>query len=394
MTEQVNLWTAKPNWSTTVKENLEWLTDVYRAYDGTEQRRGLRQVARRSFEYDFTAAGSDAQRVDNLLWGWQNKTYALPVWVDSRPLTATAAIGDMTIAVATDLYSFAAGSMVVVYSSASLFELKTIISLTGTTITLDTPLEKAWSRGVSVYPVVLARLSTEVPLQRLTGGVLMGTVSFTTSPGNTTAFTPLLEAATTCGDFEVITQQPNWADAIKFANKYTFSTSDGKTGIIEWSPSEKGPNVQRDYAWLLANRQSIYDFRGFLRRLRGQYKTCLVPTWTDDLTLVEDVGSTDTLLRVLDTGYSGLIGTDPNRSKIMFRLGGGYLFRQITAATLNEDGTANITIDSPLGQAATIKQVKGIHFLLQSRLAADKILIEWNTNQVVVVNTTFTSIIS
>ena len=61
------VWTFEPNWSGSVSEMLEWLTDVMASPDGSEQRRSLRSFPRRSMDVATAAEGDERQLLDNML---------------------------------------------------------------------------------------------------------------------------------------------------------------------------------------------------------------------------------------------------------------------------------------------------------------------------------------
>ena len=68
------------NWKQSVREVLEWKTDILSSQGLFEQRRALRKTPRRYYEYDFLAADFDRQRLDTLLLRWGNKYFALPIF--------------------------------------------------------------------------------------------------------------------------------------------------------------------------------------------------------------------------------------------------------------------------------------------------------------------------
>jgi hypothetical protein len=63
-------WLWRPNWRDGVRERLEWLTDVRGAWDGTEQRAGLRARPRYTLEGTVSARGPARRELAAALAAW------------------------------------------------------------------------------------------------------------------------------------------------------------------------------------------------------------------------------------------------------------------------------------------------------------------------------------
>lgn len=350
----------EPNWKNPFVEGLEWKTDILRAYSGKEQRRATRTKARRTFEFGFLVKEAKAQRLENLLWGWQNRNYAVPVWSDRSPLTAQAAIGATTIALDTSTQSFSESALIGFKMADGTFDVVEINSVGINTITLTLPNDRLRPVGTPVYPVVLGHLPTEVPLVRHTDRAVSGVLSFATSPDEIGPYTPAGTAATVYDGLEVITKQPNWKSGLNITSEYQFQTQDAGMGAIAYQASERTPRIIRSHAWLLRSRQQVLDFRKFLARQNGRQKTCWVPTWYDDLTLLQTIPFNGTGAVVADRDFRLLVGVDTSRDRIMIRLKTGQvIYRKIldVQATATP-GEAQLTLDSAPGVDVVPSNVK------------------------------------
>ena len=382
-----------PNWAGGITESLQWRTDILRAYDGSEQRRSLRTKARRSMEYRLQLKGRDAQIFENLLWGWQNRLYAVPVWSDKPRLTADQSDGDTVLHVPTGTYGFSAGGLAIIFVDRDNYEVVEIDSLTGSTITLARPLENAWPVHTLVYPAILGQLPTAVPTQRYTGGVLGATVAFTGSPLETDPYTPDAAAPTTYQGLDVLTRQPNWVRPLDNTFDYQFDVMDQTTGVITWDQTEQFPRIMRRYSWLLTSREQILDFRELLGRLRGQAKTLWIPSWHLDFTVVSPIGSADGFIAVNDNLFEQMVGLDPARNRICLRTEDGQVFYRALTGVSEVGGETRLTIDTPLGVSVAVANVRALHLLMRSRLATDKVDIQWRSDEVATVETTFTTVL-
>lgn len=382
-----------PNWSSGVTESLEWRTDVLRAFDGSEQRRSLRTKARRSLEYRTQLYGKNAQVFENLLWGWQNRLYAVPVWSDKPRLIGDQLGGDTVLSLPTDTYSFAAGGLAIVFADPDDYEVVEIDSVTSGAVTLTRPLERSWPQNTLVYPAVLGHLPTAVPTQRLTGSVLQATMSFITSPVETDPYTPDAAAPTTYEGLDVLTRQPNWVRSLDNTFDYKFDVMDQITGAINWDPTEDFPRILRKYSWLLRDRDQILAFRQLLGRLRGQAKTLWIPSWHLDFNVVADIGSADGAISVTNNLFEQLVGLDPARNRICLRTEDGQTFYRALTGVSRVGDELRLAIDQPIGVSVPLSNVRALHLLMRNRLATDKVDIQWRSDEVAVVETTFTTVL-
>lgn len=389
---RVIVWPFGPSWDAPVTETLEWLTNVLRSFDGSEQRRALRNRPRRSFSYQFKTTREQSARMENLLWGWQNRTYALPVWTDKTKLTAAISASATLLPVVTNTYGFAAGALAVLFFNEDLFEVVDVQSVEPTTLSLVRATQRAWPKGTVVMPMILGHLPTAVPTLRRSSQAAVGTLTFSTNPSDTSPYLPSAAASTIYDGLEVIMRQPNWSGGIDNTFEYLFDTLDQQTGAINWDQTEEFPRITRAYSWLLRDRAQIKDFRSFLGRRHGMQKSLRIPTWHDDFKPTRGMGASDVALYVRPNEFRLLVGVDPTRDRVMIRLtNGAFYFRQILG--ISSDGAEEILIlNSPLGIEVSLDQIKTVHLLMKSRLATDQVNIVWQTDQVATVETTFTSV--
>lgn len=388
---RVILLPVSPNWSSPVIETLEWKTDVLRAYSGKEQRRKLRSNARRGFEYNFMETQLAAQKFSNQLWGWQNRMFAMPVWTDPAVLTQPVSVTSSDLILNTATFSFQVGGIAVLMGE-TINETVEILSVTPQSIGIKNGLQNSWDAGAIIYPLVIGHLDASVGQQRHTDTVLTGKIALLANPGVSDPYTPVAAAPTSYNGYEVITQQPNWKQAITFNNEFKFDVVDSETGVMEYLSHDIYPRVIRAYSWMLTTRADILAFRQFLGRMSGQLKTCWVPTWTQDFTVTRKHFSSDTSLTIVPNEYRAMINASPGRNTIMIRLRDGTRLYRTIIGTSTEGVNDALALDSPLGRDIATTDIAGIHMMLLSRFAADQINLEWQTSNVVVVQLSFTSV--
>lgn len=389
---RVVVWPFGPSWDSPFTESLEWLTNILRSFDGSEQRRALRTKARRSFAYQFKTTREQSARMENLLWGWQNRTYALPVWSDKTKLTDATLAGAEFLSVDTSTFSFTEGGMAVIYGDEVKMEVVEVRSIQPGSLGLVRRTQLNWPKGATVMPVVLGHLPNAVPLLRRTSQAVVGTLTFATSPTDTSPYTPDSAPTVVYDGYEVITRQPNWVSGLDNTFEYAFNTLDQLTGPITWDTTEDTPRITRRYSWLLRDRNQVKDFRSLLGRLHGMQKTIWIPTWHDDFKVTRDIGAADLSIGVAENEFRLLVGSDPARDRIMIRLVDGTIFyRRITGVSA-DDSRQILIIDQALGRDLQPDEVKAIHLLMKSRLATDMVDITWRTDRTATVDTSFITV--
>lgn len=389
---RINPWPYPPNWSSPVTEELEWKVDVLKSFDGTEQRRELRTKARRSFNYYMSISGKEVSRFDNMLWAWQKRVFALPVWMDKTPLTADIVAGTSTIPVTTGDLSFTDGSLAIIYQDVRTHEIVEVKTVSTGNLELIRPVVGSWPKGTAVYPCVIGHLPNAVQVKRHTDNTISAIIDFACEPTSTNPYTPYAAPNVTYEGIEVILRQPNWRTAIENVSEFQFKTLDHEVGTVEWYYGPEPSAVKRNYQWLLRDKGEIRKFREMLGRRRGQLKAVFVPSFHDDLRLAVAIQPDDNGLTVTDSDILATVGHDLERDRLIIRLrDGSTLFRRITAVANSIHGVT-LTVDVKFDNLINIADVKAIHILFKSRFSTDKISLIWRTNSVVEVNTPFVSI--
>jgi|SRR5579871_561533 len=378
---RITLFSVAPQWSEGMEETFEFLTDVLVAYSDAEQRRALRQKPRRAISFRaLTLNARDAAGMESLVWGWQNQPYGVPFWPDAQPLGSDVPIGSFTIPVDTTNRLFAAGGLVVIWKDEFTYEALDIQSLTDSAITVSSPTQLAWKGGpgVRVAPVFLCRIPDSQDISRFSSEIDQADLSFipeAAQPSPAPAISP-----TQYKGFDVLEIFPNWADApLRRTYKRSLVTADPKIGPIEVIDKGGSAVVQHEFPWWLDGHANITAFRAFMLRRFGRFSAFWCPTFDQDLVLANDVLSTDSGIRIKNEFYTRFFFPSPSRRYIAFIPidGSGNVYRQITAAHDNGDGTENLTLDALPGKNFPAASTM-ISFLTFGRLAEDKVSIKWD----------------
>lgn len=378
---RIVLFSVRLDWSEGVEETIEYLTDVLRAYSDAEQRRAIRKLPRRAMSYRaLTLNARDAAGLESLIWGWQQQPYGVPWWADSQPLTADLAVGSFSIPVETADRQFAAGGLVAIWVDEFTFEALTITSVGVHAIGVSSPTQFSWSAGpgTRVIPVFLCRLPPSIEVSRHTSEIDHVDVSFIGESGQP-APAPTSSPAQFKG-IDVLEIAPNWETApLKRSYKRSLITIDPKVGPIQVIDKGGSAIVGQEFPWWLDSHSAVTAFRAFVLRRFGQLVPFWIPTWDQDLVLANDCLAGDSGITIRSEFYSRFFFPNAARRFVAFIPidRSGNVYRKITAAADNGDGTEGLTLESATGKRFN-KGSTMVSFLTLARLASDRVAIKWS----------------
>jgi len=362
-------------------ERLEWLTDVLPHFDGSEQRRGLRQAPRRFLEFDFVLSGAARRAIENALHGQQPAEWRVPFWPDAQPLASAVSAAATAIAIDTTDRDFRVGGEVAIVVDALSYEVGTIEAKTDTELTLADGLVAGWPAGAMVVPILPAVLPDQQPLRRFTGDTSYGRVRWeVVGPNDWTAATE----ATTHRSVPVLTLVPQWSDDVDQEYRRALSRVDGGTGRFFIDDQAGGPHLLQSHRWLLYGRAEIEAFRGWLYARQGRLKAFWLPTWALDLKVVATINSAATTIDVEHCGYTDNVAQAIGRRDIRIEtVAGTVYYRRITASTEISASVERLTISSALGATLAAAEILAVSFMAPARLEADAVELLWTGPDVV-----------
>jgi hypothetical protein len=378
---RIVLFSIRPEWSEGMAESIEYLTDVLKAYNDSEQRRGLRQLPRRAMRYRaLTLNARDAAGMESLIWGWQNQPYGVPWWPDATPLLADVAAGSFVIPCNTVDRQFAVGGLLCLWVDQYTFESLTITDVEPGSLTVSSPTQFAWTAAppALVMPVFLARLPESVKIQRQSSEIDQVDLEFI-GEALQPAPAPAI-SLTQYQSIDVLEIAPNWEAALGRTYKRSMVPIDPKVGPISMVDKGGSAIVSQSFPWWLDGHANITTFRAFILRRFGQLNNFWIPTWDQDLVLHTDVGAGDAGITIQSEFYSRFFFPNPARRYIAFIPvdGSGNVYRKITGSVDNGDGTESLALDSPTGKAFAAAGTM-ISFLTLARLGSDRTEIKWMT---------------
>lgn len=158
--------TIRHDWTDPVEIEPTWPSRVLTKEDGTEQRLPLSQAATEVVTYRLLAPTyGDAANLKTLLDNATDALVRVPRWEDEARVTTAVSAGASTIPCdPSDRPSFVAGSEVLLWRSATSYEVAVIATVGGSSIDTVDPLVSAWGAGTIVVPINEARVQLPIAL--------------------------------------------------------------------------------------------------------------------------------------------------------------------------------------------------------------------------------------
>jgi len=195
---------------------------------------------------------------------------------------------------------------------------------------------------------------------------------------------PKQESATTFNSTPVWTTRPNRvrdvdADYLRLAEVLDF-----ETGITAVDDHAARPFVRRSFDYLFKNRAEISAFRGWLAARLGRLTAFWHPTWEASIVPTKKILSNQTVMTVASRGYALYFNPMPGRTEAAFlHKNGTWYFRTITSFGAGTTGDEEVmAINQSFGFDANPEDWVAIYFLEKTRLDADQIEINWQTDSV------------
>jgi len=380
---RIVVFTIPPNTRQPLRETLEWKTEVTETTFGTksEERISHRIKPRVSISYRSIVMKPELSKLNNLLWGWQNRWFGVPMWRSVVHTEIDYLAGETFITLNQETAQFSAGGSLIFLDESGRFETANIDAVEENGLVIELPLQNNWLSGSKLYPQHVGKMPNNVQSKKITDGVVEFQFNFdfdhTTDPG--LPDTPALE---TYQGVDLISQQPNWSRAIQSGSNFDFTLLDNQ-GAMEIFETADAPSIPMTYSWLFPNSEEAVEFRGFLRRMHGRRNTCFVPSWEQDFQIVKPILFTENGMTVKDNGYLRYVNLHVGRRDVFIQtVSKQHFARELLSVEEGEPGQLLLTFDGALGVDISLADVLRISFLNRMRFASDNISIEHITNTV------------
>lgn len=371
-------WTFEPNWAGTYTEALEWLTDVLTSPKGAEQRRSLRLYPRKTIEFTSAVGNNDRQVFRQFLEAHSGRNFYLPQWHESYRSGADVLAGATSIPVPfADNGGIRVGDVIFIGGTkARQFELVEVSAISPTAITLAAPLENGWEAFSKVHPVRKARLDDQPTLRKVSDSAMSFSISFRIMERNDDAPSEAVVVShlDVYQGLNVLHTSPDEGDSNDFAFTRIMDELDNDTAIPQFFDIAGIPFPTQKHNWVSSGRKEYRQLKELLFRLRGRWGNIWLPSFTDDMRLVDQTPAGDQYLLVENFGltFSGGIQAGHDHLVIFF-CDGRREYRRITSSTVLSDDVEVIGVDQPFADELLPEDVMRISFMRLSRLDQDRI---------------------
>lgn len=345
-----------------ITETLEFLTDQIESNNGTEQNIQLRSKARQTFQFNIPLqAGLDAD-VFNTSYGAIRKKWAVPQWTDAQYVGSVSALAT-SVACDTVNFDLRANSLAMLYNGCGQYRIVEIVSKTDTLINFAAgPAIK----GAMLIPVRVGHVVGNIT--KPTNGY-NGKVSLTFNVEDLIEVSPADPAQYLGND---IYYEPSLLDGGQIETTFQMrqDVNDYELGLVEYRTTWLRSKFGRRYRSMMVTPQERKAFRDFVYRRQGKSRPFWMPTFQNDLRVL----NTGTVVSTLVISADSYIDYAADRTHIAIEAGGVWYPRVISAPTPTTPGVIQVTLSAPLNiPASTIRRVS---YLGLNRLNTD--MVEFN----------------
>jgi hypothetical protein len=372
------------NWDKAITQEYQWKTDVLQAYDGTEQRFKLRASPRQQFAFDTLTEGLETNRLDALLWNWQSRVFAVPLWVDAALLAEPVIANQKTILINTQHLNYQIDGLVVLINGQQVKALE-IEQVKDNGIELKRVLNESWPVGTIVCPSLLARLPAQQTVSRLTAGITQASWSFEGDRNEPLQATLPKKGGEAYRNHPVLTFQPNRSNPIGQQYLRLTSLLDNGVNSVTVDDHGKQANIVSSVEFILENKAQVDEFKNWLQQCAGRHKPFWMPTWQADLHSLELMAKGSRNMTIHNIGYSMHYQTQFGKQDVMILLkNGDSVYRHITGAAMSDSSSQKelLTFDKPLRQPISLKDILMLSFMGLCRLESDLVEFEWLTHDI------------
>ncbi|MBN5006115.1 hypothetical protein JY447_18855 [Stenotrophomonas maltophilia] len=376
---RMSAWMLPPDWSRPVSETLAWSTDVQQAANGGEARFPLRGSPRRSWEFSVLADRRERQVLENALFDWSARTWALPIWNDVSWLQSRLPIGVQSIPVlAATQRDYRQGGLAMLWQDVTTYELVEVAAIAGNTLQLARPTANAWAPGTRVLPCRTARIAETPSLERVTDQVMRSTVRLTAVE---TCDWPAVAPVATYRGRPVLEQRPDLDQAPTAEFGRQLVVIDGDIGPVTIDDITGKAWPVQSHAWQTWGRTEQVSLRSLLYWLQGRAASLWVPSWADDLELVEPALATSGGIVVAWAGVARFGRAQAGRRHLRIELfNGQVLYRQLVEATELDPQREFLQLDVPHGIALQPSAIRLISWMVLARLSSDTVELSHETD--------------
>lgn len=387
-----------------LSETLEFLTQIHRSWDGTEQRASLRPVPRRYLSYEYIGTKTwHSQYLRALTYSQQTQLLQFPLWHAAATLTTDAYAGSSVLAVQPNkLWGYRGCSGVMLWQNDSLGgEIFRLIGLTSDgTLAIGKELTENWYRGqATICPVGWGVLQQEDKYVNVHSTLTTMQINVELIIDQEAPLFPTVMDEYHAESFElpwgrgipaqyqgaeVFMTPPPWTDDITASFFRNANRLDNKSGTFRYDLKSIDPSETKTITYVATSRAEINNFQRFFYRVRGRLRSFWAPTWLSDLELAEDAPPGRNYLLVKWPLYWKYYAQGQRRKTLVaFRRDGTARIIKIAGYSTDISGElGKVYLDEQLKLPILRKDILMLSYLCRYRLDSDTLVTEYETTDV------------
>lgn len=387
------IYPAMPNWLSPLRETYEFKTDVMVSDDGSEQRMATRNSPRRFIEFQSSLTRDDKRRLDDYWATWLPYRTLLPDFTKQLISVEDMKFLADNIKVRNEPFpDWVQVGVEVILAYGAIMETRVIGGLGPGIITFFDESIQNFPIGTRIHPRFLGRVGEPASSNRVTNTVATFGSRFEVEPGSeiyvdTTGPTYL--------DYrEVFMKKPNWQGGIDMQPIFPRETVDVGFGVVHHFAPRAWPSRVTKMDFVGRDHRDSLESIDFFIRQKGRRNEFLMPTWEEDIPFSVALGNTNQII-VRGSDFAALYKDHPAYKQFVFRMKDGtYVYGVIDdiEALVSTNASAIILAEPLPPRVFTSDTVWGISWLLPTRLASDKLDIDWITDRVCQYSMSFQSL--
>lgn len=366
----------KPNWSSAVTAQYQFLTEIATSRDGSEQRWAHRQNPRVEISMSSMLPSEHIARlqVDVANAGQDDPFIVRAPW---RFTTLSGASGASTLDMSPMPFWVVEGARLVVEDDAN-EEAVVVSSVAGTTATLTGPLTNAFAAGSKVTFAQSGLMEDSVGANALTSVVATGSSLFKLLPGVDPS--PVADfVPDTYEGRDVFTWKPNWSRPIEFSYTSVRGQHDFGIGRIHTQSLEGFSRLVEKMFFSRVNRQSAEELLSFFIQKKGQRGSFYCPTRRKDMAPLTQANAGTSTLVIGGTDFFDAYDAHPVWNAVYVDYGTSYQVNRIVSMV---SGGGNSTLTMADTWANDVLAGHPISWCPVCRFASDTMNMDWITDQV------------
>lgn len=380
------------NWSDNFAIEYEYRTEIITSRNGAEQRRANRYQPRRKVRYSAAIWNDLLRKTRGQLQNARLKAFAIPEATRKVYTTAAVAAGEQVLTFVA-VPSWVETDRAVILSYADQRAIFTVSAQDATTVTLAQTNTLDWPVGSKIHPIITGVLSDPTSAVLRTNIAMTADIEIMETPGTPPLVNPAA-ATTTFNGREVFMRKPNWQQEPEDEIEHMRETVDFGFGYWQlFSPTDfHRATVRLNFtSFTEAQGREIIDL---FDRMKGRQGEFYMPTWVQDIIPGRDFGGDSPVLYILGSDIAEEYGDSTTAKAIYIRKKDGTeSFHQVTSIREVEEGGIVYTV---LDFAESIipdmlaDDIELISWLYVWRFASDRLLVEWETDEVSICRPSFT----